>query len=160
MINFILRWFSMVFYHRFIKIKTCQEAYDNGLTWYRNVHGDEINYLNCRSMWADELGFMYRCRELYEEHKIEKIKCSSCGKEEVYIACPDKCEECYTKETAQEIQQEITRSEKNLIKYLNERDMNKMGWATYSHKDSMIKVTVHYLSQLYEKREARKTKNS
>lgn len=43
------------------------------LTWVRNVHGDEINALNCRSIWKDKYNHYFRIKELYyidmtEEH--------------------------------------------------------------------------------------------
>jgi len=34
------------------------------LKWKRNVYGDEINYLNCRSIWVDNKGREYRVRQL------------------------------------------------------------------------------------------------
>jgi len=54
-INYWLRSFK--------KIKTVKEAQDMGLTHLTNVHGDAINYVNCRSYWKDKYGNSYRCSE-------------------------------------------------------------------------------------------------
>lgn len=37
------------------------------LTWKRNIYGDEINYINCRSIWVDKKGRSYRVEELKRE---------------------------------------------------------------------------------------------
>ncbi len=34
------------------------------LTFVRNVFGDEINALDCRSLWKDKHGYIYRCTQL------------------------------------------------------------------------------------------------
>lgn len=31
-----------------------EEAKKRGFTFARNIHGDEINHLNCRSIWVDK----------------------------------------------------------------------------------------------------------
>jgi hypothetical protein len=36
-----------------------------GLAPYRNIYGDEINHLNCRSIWADAAGRLWRVKYLY-----------------------------------------------------------------------------------------------
>lgn len=61
-----LRFLQMIFYYRFIIIPSCSEAKKRGLTFEENVYGDGINLFNCRSFWADEFGFVYRCAELYD----------------------------------------------------------------------------------------------
>lgn len=91
----MLTFLALIFYHRFRVIKTQQIAYERGLMHYRNVHGDEINFTNCRSFWADKFGFLYRCSELYDESKIDKPRCTNCECTDVYIVCPDLCLDCY-----------------------------------------------------------------
>ena len=61
----ILKYLSVIFYHQFKIIKTCQEAEERGLNFDYNLHGDIINHFNCRSFWFDEFGFRYRCAELF-----------------------------------------------------------------------------------------------
>lgn len=34
------------------------------LTHVRNIYGDEINHLNCRSLWKDEKGRLYKVKQL------------------------------------------------------------------------------------------------
>lgn len=34
------------------------------LIWKRNVYGDEINHINCRSVWVDKKNRSYRVEEL------------------------------------------------------------------------------------------------
>jgi len=60
----IIRFLSVCFYHRFIVIKTCEEAIKKGLKFDENVYGDSINIFNCRSFWYDEFDYRYRCEEL------------------------------------------------------------------------------------------------
>jgi hypothetical protein len=45
---------------RTFKVISNQRAKEIGLKWYRNVFGDEINHLNCRSIWIDKKGRKYR----------------------------------------------------------------------------------------------------
>jgi len=52
-----------LFYYRF-KVLTQVQALELGLEFINNVHGDAINHLNCRSIWADSKGRTYRVREL------------------------------------------------------------------------------------------------
>ena len=61
----LFRFISMIFYHRFRVVKTCDEAKGRGLRFDSNVHGDAINIWLCRSFWHDEFNFRYRCAELY-----------------------------------------------------------------------------------------------
>ena len=48
----------------FLKIKTVGDAKKMELKHFTNIHGDEINRINCRSIWEDEFGYQYRCDEL------------------------------------------------------------------------------------------------
>lgn len=61
----------------FKKIKTTNQAIEMGLTFYRNIYGDEINYCNHRSEWIDEYHIVYACDEVFDfknEIKKRKIK--------------------------------------------------------------------------------------
>lgn len=49
---------------RTFKVISNQRAKEIGLKWYRNVFGDEINHLNCRSIWIDKKGRKYRVSHL------------------------------------------------------------------------------------------------
>ena len=40
------------------------QAEERNLSFVGNVYGDEINLLNCRSIWRDSKNRMYRVREL------------------------------------------------------------------------------------------------
>lgn len=40
------------------------QAKEKELTFVRNIYGDEINHLNCRSIWKDSKGRTYRVSEL------------------------------------------------------------------------------------------------
>jgi hypothetical protein len=55
----IIKWFKRVF--RILTIEECKEL---GLEFSHNVHGDNINNLNCRSIWKDEKGRTYKCGSL------------------------------------------------------------------------------------------------
>lgn len=55
-----------LWYYRHFKIITLQQCYDFNLYFDSNIYGDEINYLNCRSVWADDKQRLYRCEELFE----------------------------------------------------------------------------------------------
>ena len=48
------------------KIITLEQVLEYNLTFVRNVHGDEINHINCRSIWADKNGRTYRVESLYK----------------------------------------------------------------------------------------------
>ena len=47
----------------FIKIDI-EEAKERGFSFVRNVWGDEINYLNCRSIWVDKNNRAWRVNKL------------------------------------------------------------------------------------------------
>jgi len=47
------------------KVITITKAKELGLTWGRNVYGDEINHINCRSIWLDKKGRRYRVNMLF-----------------------------------------------------------------------------------------------
>ena len=49
---------------RTFKVISNQRAKELGLKWYRNVYGDEINHINCRSLWIDKKGRSYRVSHL------------------------------------------------------------------------------------------------
>ncbi len=58
-------------------IKRTDDAITMGLSFKRNVHGDEIFFLDCRSLWIDEYGIIYKCEGYYDnrdEIKLRKIK--------------------------------------------------------------------------------------
>ena len=40
-----------------------------GLEHVRNIYGDEINHINCRSIWQDNKGRTYRVHELFRHWK-------------------------------------------------------------------------------------------
>lgn len=40
------------------------KAIEMGLTHIENIYGDEINKLNCRSLWEDYCGRIYRVEDL------------------------------------------------------------------------------------------------
>lgn len=52
------------FFLSFRLIKTIDQAANMGLGFCRNVYGDEINDRDCRSIWIDEYGNLFRCAEL------------------------------------------------------------------------------------------------
>ena len=58
--NRIYLWWIRTF-----KVISNEMAKELGLKWYRNVFGDEINLLNCRSLWIDKRGHRYRVSELH-----------------------------------------------------------------------------------------------
>lgn len=43
-----------------------EEAKKRGFTFYRNVYGDEINGIDCRSLWIDQKGRTWRVEQLNE----------------------------------------------------------------------------------------------
>ena len=49
---------------RMFQVISRYEAESKGLTHIRDIHGDEINYLNCRSLWKDSRGRIYRVKHL------------------------------------------------------------------------------------------------
>jgi hypothetical protein len=57
-----------LFYYRF-KVISRLQALELGLEFRYNVHGDAINHLNCRSIWADSKGRTYRVCELIKQQE-------------------------------------------------------------------------------------------
>lgn len=55
----VLNWFRRTF----VKIDIT-EAKERGFSFVGNVHGDEINQLNCRSIWRDKKGKAWRVKQL------------------------------------------------------------------------------------------------
>lgn len=53
-----------MWYARWFKVITNQQAKEWKLTFVRNVYGDEINHINCRSIWKDLKGRCYRVKSL------------------------------------------------------------------------------------------------
>ena len=49
-----------------------KEAIALKLRFYRNVFGDEINKLDCRSIWTDTNGNRYRVEELFTNLKQQE----------------------------------------------------------------------------------------
>lgn len=49
---------------RSFKIISTEYANKIGLKWIRNIYGDEINHINCRSLWIDKKGRWYRIEQL------------------------------------------------------------------------------------------------
>jgi hypothetical protein len=45
--------------------------------------------------WLDK--FLYKIGFYYDDEDIEPLTCQECGSEDVIIACPDHCQECYDK---------------------------------------------------------------
>ena len=52
---------------RTFKVISNQRAKELGLRHWRNVYGDEINHLNCRSLWFDDKSRQYRVSHLEDE---------------------------------------------------------------------------------------------
>ena len=68
--KFIKQQYMNVFqktYKRWFGILTLQECFDLSLSHIENIYGDEINKLNCRSIWVDSKGKKYRCESLYHK---------------------------------------------------------------------------------------------
>jgi len=51
-------------HERWFKVITIERAKKLNLTFKRNIYGDEINKLNCRSIWYDNKGRSYRVDSL------------------------------------------------------------------------------------------------
>jgi hypothetical protein len=49
-----------MWYARCFKVISREQAIEWRLTYQRGIFGDEINYLNCRSIWTDKKGRIYR----------------------------------------------------------------------------------------------------
>lgn len=62
-IHSVLNCFYL-FWIRNFKVISNKKAKEINLKWYRNVFGDEINHLNCRSIWIDRKGRRYRVKYL------------------------------------------------------------------------------------------------
>ena len=41
-----------------------EEARKRGFKFYRNIYGDEINHINCRSLWVDQKTRTWRVEQL------------------------------------------------------------------------------------------------
>lgn len=54
-------------YIRTFTILTLEEVFKLQLIHKHNVFGDPINWNNCRSMWMDKKGNIYKCNALYFE---------------------------------------------------------------------------------------------
>ena len=52
-------WFKKEF-----SVLTIEECQKLGLEHSHNIYGDEINHLNCRSIWRGKKGKSYRCESL------------------------------------------------------------------------------------------------
>ena len=55
-------------YISLFKVISLEQALEYNLNFVRNVHGDEINHINCRSIWADKNGRTYRVESLYKNN--------------------------------------------------------------------------------------------
>ena len=53
-------------YYRVFCVIPEAKAKELGFKFHRNVYGDEINKLNCRSLWVDVKDRLYRVKELIE----------------------------------------------------------------------------------------------
>lgn len=76
------------FIKAFKKIKTSEETILMGLSFFRNLHGDEINHYNCRSLWVDEYNYVYKCNEYYDiknEIRLRKLKIKKILKEKIIL---------------------------------------------------------------------------
>lgn len=62
MIASIKKWFIRTFRGPI----SIEQANGMGLEFVRNVSGDEINQLGCRSLWKDSSGNTYRVKNLYD----------------------------------------------------------------------------------------------
>jgi len=60
------RWYTRIF-----AVISNEKAKQMGLMFYRNVYGDEINQLNCRSVWVDDKNRQYRVENLHEIKPLE-----------------------------------------------------------------------------------------
>lgn len=54
-------------YIRLFKVISLEQAVKYNLNFYRNVYGDEINHINCRSIWIDKNYRPYRVKSLYKQ---------------------------------------------------------------------------------------------
>lgn len=58
----LMLWFKKEF-----GILTLEECKELNLEFSHNIYGDNINHLNCRSIWRNEKGKSYRCESLEEQ---------------------------------------------------------------------------------------------
>ena len=63
-----MMWF-ILWYHRNFKIINENQAKYWGLTFYRNVYGDEALIRDCRSIYKDKKGRQYRVAQLNNQEK-------------------------------------------------------------------------------------------
>jgi hypothetical protein len=59
-----------LFYLRVFRVITQNRAKELDLEFVRDVYGDETNRLNCRSIWKDNKGRLYRVRYLHRLFKL------------------------------------------------------------------------------------------
>jgi len=62
-------WFRSLKY-----LKSVKDAQELNLEFLFNVYGDTIITWNCRSVWSDEFGFLYRCQEILDDETKENLK--------------------------------------------------------------------------------------
>jgi hypothetical protein len=53
-----------MWYSRWFKVIDREQAIKWGLSYQRSIYGDEINTRNCRSIWMDKNGNLYRVESL------------------------------------------------------------------------------------------------
>ena len=56
--------FLKMWYARYFKVISNEQAIDWGLIHFRNIYGDEINHMNCRSIWCDDKDRFYRVKHI------------------------------------------------------------------------------------------------
>lgn len=54
-----------LWYRKEFGVLTLDECRDLGLEFSYNVYGDNINQMNCRSVWRNAKGKSYKCHSLY-----------------------------------------------------------------------------------------------
>lgn len=69
MITTIKKWFLRTFRGPI----TVTQAKSMGLEFVRNVSGDEINQLGCRSLWKDSSGNTYKVNNLYDSTNNREV---------------------------------------------------------------------------------------
>jgi len=52
------------------RLDTVYQAQQLNLIHKMNIYGDEIIFMNCRSLWEDEYGYVYYCHEEYDDSDI------------------------------------------------------------------------------------------
>ena len=53
-----------LWYIRKFKVITIEKANSLNLKHFKNVYGDEINHIRCRSLWVDNKNRLYRVSNL------------------------------------------------------------------------------------------------